>query len=137
MPSTTKFGFLLLVLSQAAHSLEEYLHSLWEVLALARFASHLIASDPAVGFIILNAALVAFGFWTYFWPVSRNWTSARRFLWFWIVLEVGNSVAHVLFALNAGGYFPGIYTAPLLFGFACYLAVTLLNRRPPGSASGH
>ena len=125
MPATIKFGFLLLVLSQAAHSLEEYLHSLWEVLALARFASRLIASDPAVGFIILNTALVAFGFWTYFWPVSRNWTSARRFLWFWIVLEVGNSVAHVVFALGAGGYFPGIYTAPLLFAFACYLAVTL------------
>ena len=52
MPSTIKFGFLLLVLSQAAHSLEEYLHSLWEVLALARFASRLIASDPAAHKIV-------------------------------------------------------------------------------------
>ena len=89
----------------------------------------MIASDPAVGFIIINTALVLFGFWTYFWPVSRNWTTARRFLWFWIVLEVGNSVAHLAFALDAGGYFPGIYTAPMLFAFSCYLALKLLRGR--------
>jgi nitroreductase len=129
MPSTIKFGFLLLVLSQAAHSIEEYSHSLWEVLAPARIASNLIASDPAVGFIIINTALVLFAFWTYFCPVSRNWATARRFLWFWIVLELGNSVAHLMFALNARGYFPGIYTAPVLLAISCYLALKLLRER--------
>ncbi len=42
MPSKTNVVFLLLMVSQTLHSIEEYYYSLWEVLAPARFISLLI-----------------------------------------------------------------------------------------------
>ena len=91
----------------------------------ARLASGFVSDDLATGFLILNASIVALAFWTYLLPVTRRWASAKAFLWFWIALELGNSIAHMGFAIAAGGYFPGLYTAPLLLVASCYLGLKL------------
>jgi hypothetical protein len=46
---------------------------------------------------------------------------------------VGNGVGHVLLAVDAGGYFPGLATAPLLFA-AGVLVLRALYRRPRGAS---
>jgi hypothetical protein len=57
--------FLCLILSQAAHSIEEYYFRLYDVLAPARLISSLVSSNLAVGFAIANVVLVLFGLWCY------------------------------------------------------------------------
>jgi len=55
--------FLCLILAQGAHSIEEYVTRLYVVFAPARFVSSLVSHDLAVGFLLVNTALVAFGLW--------------------------------------------------------------------------
>ena len=133
MERKTQLVFLLLIVAQAAHSIEEYVTRLYEVFAPARFVSSLISNDLAFGFLIANAALVAFGFWCWVVPVRSGWHAARGLIWFWTILELGNGTGHSLLALSRGGYFPGVITAPLLLFFAAWLAV-LLTRRDARSA---
>lgn len=120
--------FLLLICSQALHSIEEYAFALWEVLAPARFLSGLVSDDLAVGFAVVNTAIVALGAWSYLWPVRRNLGYAVPVAWFWIILEGANAMGHILFALAAQGYFPGVYTAPLLLMFSALLATRMMRR---------
>jgi hypothetical protein len=133
MSSRSQLVFLLLVLVQAMHSIEEYTQGLYEVFAPARFASSLVSDDLATGFVVLNSALVAFGLWCYVVPVRSAWPSARAWAWFWVFLELGNGIAHPAIAWSRGGYFPGVVTAPLLLGLAVWLAV-LLDRDSRRSA---
>lgn len=123
--------FLFLILAQAAHSVEEYFTKLYDVLPPARFISGLISHDLALGFLIANVALVAFGLWCWAVPVRSRWSAAAGFIWFWTILELGNGAGHIIFALSRGGYFPGAGTAPLLLLFAGWLAV--LQARPLGN----
>ena len=123
--------FLLLILAQAAHSVEEYLAKLYEVFAPARFVSGLISNDLALGFLVANAALVAFGLWCWGVPVRSGWRAARGFAWFWAALEFANGLGHSVFALRQGGYFPGVGTAPLLLLLASWLAVLLIRHTGP------
>lgn len=118
-------AFLVLVLAQAAHSVEEYVFRLFEVLAPARFVSGLFGLDPAIGFAIVNSGLVLFGLWCWRWPVRRAWSSARLFAWGWALAEIANGCAHAGLAVAAKGYFPGLYTAPLLVAAGARLATRL------------
>jgi hypothetical protein len=115
--------FLFLVLTQAAHSVEEYFLKLYEVFAPARFISSLISSNLSAGFLAANAAIVALAVWCWAIPVRSGSGSARGVVWFWVLLEFGNGVGHTALALSRGGYFPGAGTAPLLIVFATWLAV--------------
>jgi hypothetical protein len=117
--------FLALILTQVAHSIEESVFRLYDVLAPARIISGLVSSNLAVGFASGNAALIVFGFWCYFARVRAGHRSGRGWAWFWTLLEAGNGTGHLLFAAGAGAYFPGVATAPLLLGFAAWLGVTL------------
>src|SRR5216683_1879357 len=49
------------ILAQGAHSIEEYVTKLYEVFAPGRFVSSLVSNDLALGFLVVNAALVTFG----------------------------------------------------------------------------
>ena len=69
--------FLFLILAQGAHSIEEYVTRLYEVFAPARFVSSLVSHDLAVGFLVVNAVLVAFGLWCWAVPVRSGWHAAR------------------------------------------------------------
>ena len=119
--------FLLLILTQAAHSGEEYVTKLYEVFAPARFVAGLINNNLAVGFLIGNAMLVAFGLWCWAVPVRCEWPSARGFMWFWTVIELVNGLSHSTMAWLRHGYFTGVATAPLLLVFAGWMAALLLT----------
>jgi hypothetical protein len=128
----SKIVFLFLILAQGAHSVEEYITKLYAVFAPARFVSGLVSHDLALGFLVLNAALVTFGLWCWAFPVRLGWGAARGLVWFWIILELGNGIGHSGLALSKGGYFPGVATAPLLLLLAGWTAVLqIAGRRSP------
>lgn len=120
--SRTDGAFFGLILTQAAHSLEEYRGRLWESFPPARLVTGLIASDHELGFIIFNTVLVAFGMWCVLVPVRLKWPSASSWIWLWVVVEAINGVGHLAWSLRRGHYTPGVLTAPLLVGFAFYIA---------------
>lgn len=120
--------FLCLILAQAAHSIEEYINRLYEVLGPARFVSGLFSNNLAAGFLMANAALVAFGLWCWIVPVRAGWPTACGLAWFWAILELGNGIGHIGLALSRMDYFPGLLTAPLLLIFAGCLAGLEIKR---------
>jgi hypothetical protein len=118
-------AFALLILAQAAHSMEEYVFRLFDVFAPARWVSSLFSTNLALGFALANTALVLFGVWCYLARVRPFHPGARRYAWFWACLEFGNGISHMILANLEGGYFPGVGTAPVLVGASCYLAFSL------------
>jgi hypothetical protein len=114
-----------LIAAQAAHSYEEYATALYDVLAPARFLSGLLGLERPAGFLILNFVLNLFGLWCWLARVRPRRGAWRAYAWFWALLEMGNGTAHLLFALVAGGYFPGAATAPLLLGLGAALPLAL------------
>ena len=132
MSSKAKILFLILILFQALHSIEEYYFSLWEVFTPARYVSNLVSSNLPIGFAVVNSAIVAFGFWSYLIPVSRSSTVVPTIVWFWVLLEFGNGVGHIWLAASAQSYFPGVITAPFLLLLSVLLAADIWKR---GSAA--
>jgi hypothetical protein len=132
----SQFAFLLLVVAQAAHSVEEYVTRLYEVFPAARFVSSLVSTDLSAGFLVVNTVLVAFGVWCWMVPVRFGWRSARGLAWFWALLELGNGLGHAALAFSRAGYFPGAFTAPLLLGLAAWLMALLVRHTGgPGRAA--
>jgi hypothetical protein len=132
MDSRARLAFLLLIAAQAVHSIEEYCLRLYDVLAPARAVSEALGLDRRIGFAISNTALIAFGLWCFFARVRRGHRSARVYAWCWAALEIANAFAHGALAIAAGGYYPGLATAPLLLAAGLHLAWRLQSR--PGSA---
>jgi hypothetical protein len=116
-----KVAFGALVLTQAAHSVEEYVGRLWGTFPPARFMTELVSEDQKLGFLLLNVALVAFGVWCFLWPIRRDWPTAVLLAWIWVAIEVVNGVGHPLWSIRMGGYTPGVATAPVLLVIALYL----------------
>jgi hypothetical protein len=112
--------------------LEEYFGRLWESFPPARYFTALISRDLELGFIVINASLVAFGIWCFLWPVRRQWISAGFFAWLWVVIEVVNGVGHPFWSVRQGAYTPGVVTALVLLPIALYLA-RRLTLRPVGA----
>ena len=73
-------------------------------------------------------SLVLLGLWCWFARVRPGRPSALGVAWFWALLEVANGGAHLVLAAMAGGYFPGLATAPLLLGLSGWLAWMLRRR---------
>jgi hypothetical protein len=127
--------FLLLVITQVAHSVEEYVTRLYEVFAPARFVSGLVSDNLAVGFVIVNAIIIMAGIWCYLGPVRSGRDAAWPVAWLWTVIEVANGIAHIVFAVVAGGYFSGAATAVVLVCSATYLGISLRIDRYLGRPS--
>jgi Protein of unknown function with HXXEE motif len=126
--------FRLLILGQAAHSIEEYVGRLWESFPPARALTGLVSQDREIGFLVINVALVAFGAWCYYWPVKKRWRSAGAIATGWAILELINGVGHPLWSLRQGGYTPGVATAPLLLVLSLVLLTQLRVDRGRESA---
>ena len=133
--SRFQLTFGALVLTQAAHSIEEYVGHLWESFPPARFLTSLVSSDLERGFVLLNVSLLAFGVWCFLWPVRRGWPVAVALAWLWAVLEIVNGIGHPLWSLREGGYTPGLATAPVLLVLAVYLAYQLRRSNAPSTAA--
>jgi hypothetical protein len=120
--SRVQRAFLGLVVAQTAHSIEEYTFRLYDTFPPARFLSSLVASDRARGFLAINVALVAFGFWCVCGPVRRRAPAATGLMWTWVGIELVNGVGHPLWSVVQGGYTPGVASAPVLLVLAIALA---------------
>ena len=120
--------FLLLVLAQALHSVEEYAFRLYDRFAPAHRISDALGVDRATGFLAANAAFVLVGLAWWSLAVRPQRRAGGGLAWFWAVLEALNGLVHILLALAAGGYFPGLLTAPLLLGLAAALIARLSRR---------
>jgi Protein of unknown function with HXXEE motif len=116
-----ELAFLALILVQTAHSIEEYVTRLYDVFLPARFVSSLFSEDLRTGFVIANALLIAFGVLCWLIPVRRGWPTGHAVAWFWAILELANGTIHSGLALFRGGYFPGVFTAPLLLASGAWL----------------
>lgn len=127
MDSRSRLAFLMLVLAQAAHSVEEYVFKLYDVFAPARFVSGLVSNDLRTGFVVVNIGLVAFGIWCYLARVRPAHASARLWVWPWVFVEGANGLGHPAVALARAEYFPGLLTAPLLFATSLYLGIRLVQ----------
>ncbi len=127
-------AFLGLVLLQAAHSLEEYAFRFYEAFPPARFVDELLPGLARPGFVAFNLLLVALGILSYGYIRKANAPRARLVLWIWIVVELYNGLAHMIWGVAAGGYNPGLASAVLLLALAGYLAYTL--KRPGVSEAG-
>ena len=119
--------FLVLVLVQGSHSVEEYLGKLWEVFSPAILLTSLVSENLETGFLVINIGLFIFGIWCWFFPVLRNYTFARGLIWFWIVIEIINGIVHTVWTLFERAYTPGIATAPILLILGVYLSRLLLR----------
>jgi hypothetical protein len=117
-----------LVLTQAAHSTEEYVGRLWVSFPPARFVSGLISEDLERSFLLANLTLIAFGFWCWLWPLRSSWPIAVPLAWVWVTIGVINGVGHPLWSLRQGGYTPGVATAPVLLVLAISVAFELQRR---------
>ena len=122
MTKKITIAFLILVLIQALHSIEEYMGKLWEVFPPARFFCSLISNDLENGFLIANISLFVIGIVVWLIPVRKNYPVAKSFIWFWIVIEMINGIGHPAWALYEWSYTPGVITAPFLLILAIYLA---------------
>jgi hypothetical protein len=124
--------FLLLILAQTLHSTEEYVFRLWEHLAPARYVAGLFGVPPPLGFILSNSLLVGLGLWCWLALVRPQRPSGRVVAWCWGVGELLNGLGHIALACGAGGYFPGLYTVPLLLGAGAWLVARLRRTAAPG-----
>ena len=121
MDDRIRMTFLILVLVQALHSIEEYFGKLWQVFAPARFLTGLVSRNLETGFLIINIGLFVFGLLCWFVIGQKNEKIALGLIWFWVVLETINGIGHIGWTLSAGTYTPGIATAPILPIVALYL----------------
>ena len=125
MNNRIRITFLILVLIQGLHSIEEYFGRLWEVFPPARLLCSLVSENPETGFLIINIVLFLFGLLCWLITVRKNYLFVRGLIWFWIVLETINGIGHPVWALYKRAYVPGLATALILLMLALYLAKLL------------
>ena len=129
MKRPVSIAFMVLVVLQGAHSVEEYFGKLWEVFYPARLISGLFSANLQTGFLVFNVLLFVFGIWAWWFPVRKNSVAAIPIIWFWIIIELINGIGHPLWSVYEGTYEPGLITAPLLGITAVYLVVKLTQYR--------
>lgn len=125
MNSRLQLTFAALIVTQVAHSVEEYLGRLWESFPPAEFITGLISQDRREGFLLINILFVGFGVWCFVWPVLQKWKIAIGLAWLWACIESINGIGHLLWSLSQFRYSPGVLTSPLLLMFALYMVVQL------------
>ena len=130
MNNRIQVSFLLLIVLQTLHSIEEFIFRFYDVfppmVSVYRNAPHL--ARPA--FILANSILVLVGFVCLFrwvWPAKRG---AKRVVWVWIGVESFNLIAHCVWAVLIRGYNPGLVTGLGFVPVVVYL-IYLLWRVPP------
>ena len=121
MNANIKIAFLMLVLIQGVHSVEEYFGRLWEVFQPAKFLSGQVSNNLETGFLIINIGLFIFGIWSWAVPVRKDYSIARSIIWIFIVIEMINGIGHPVWAIYEMSYVPGLVTAPILLILAIYL----------------
>lgn len=120
--------FLLLVLVQGLHSIEEYLGRLWENFPPATALCSLFSNDLETGFLIINIGLFVVGMLCWIFLIRPNRSGAGAALGFWMFIEWVNGIGHPLWSIYQGGYTPGMATAPFLLILVVWLTRTYFFR---------
>ena len=94
---------------------------LYDLFAPARMVSELLGITRPAGFVVANGLLVLIGLWCWTARVRAGRRGARALAWLWALVELANGLGHVALAILAGGYFPGLATAPLLIAAGAWL----------------
>ncbi|MDH3641344.1 MAG: HXXEE domain-containing protein [Gammaproteobacteria bacterium] len=116
-----QYLFATLVVCQAAHSLEETVGGLYDLLPYISWMDGVVPGGAFVFFVTVNTLFVLFGCWCYFGRVRTAAPSAGFFVTLWAVIEILNGIAHPGWSLLAGVYIPGTLTAPVLLVVALLL----------------
>jgi hypothetical protein len=103
--------FLMLVVLQGLHSIEEFTFKFYDVFPpmVVLYRNHPQLARPA--FLVFNLLLLVVGLicvWYWVWPGRRG---ARTIVWVWVGAESFNVVAHSTWAILNMGYNPGLATA--------------------------
>jgi hypothetical protein len=115
------------VLAQCAHLTEEYRTGFY------RLFPPILGSDiwSANQFLIFNMVWLAVFVFAGI-GLARGWRPAAVVAFFLALGGgIGNGLGHLVLVVRAGGYFPGAYTAPLVFLAGSMLAFQLLRRPGP------
>ncbi len=75
-------------------------------------------------FWIANGGLVLLWGWCAL-GIARGVRIAFLPVWFFVLAQLANAVAHPILAIVAGGYFPGLATSPVVGIVGLWLGVTL------------
>jgi len=126
-PRRVLFAYLLAVLVQALHFIEEYRASFY------REFPPLVGAAPwsRPTFLLFNLAWL-FVFVLAAQGLARRWRPAAVVALF-LALGGGvlNGLGHFALAARASAYFPGLYTAPLSLAAGSYLLLRILRRSGP------
>ncbi len=105
-----------LVFARLVHAFEEYVAGF-----LGRFPLISVATEFFVLFhlalLLLLAALIP--------SVAHGRRWALRLAKLWAIVEILNGASHMMIALIEWGYYPGVWTAPLLLIFGAALGRSL------------
>ena len=122
MDNKTKITFLILVLLQGLHSVEEYVGKLWEVFSPAKYLTNLFSENNETGFLIANVGIFILGISCWLLLYSKFESSIRIVIWIFIVIEIINGIGHPVWSIYQKSYTPGVISAPFLLVTALYLA---------------
>ena len=122
MGNKTKITFLILVLLQGLHSVEEYIGKLWDVFPPAKYLTNLFSENNEIGFLIANLGIFIIGILCWLLLYSKFESTISIIIWIFIVIEIINGIGHPVWSIYQKGYTPGVITAPLLLVTALYLA---------------
>ncbi len=122
--------YLVLGLTQAAHSVEEVLTGLWKNLPIVTDLIHdRLQSVPVMqwsmeGFAAANMVIVALmlGFSPF---VFQKHAWAVKIVRVVAVIEVLNGLLHLIPAIITGGYWSGCISAVFLFGISSFLLIKM------------
>jgi hypothetical protein len=137
MNNRIKTAFLLMILLQAIHSVEEYIFKLYEVFPPMLFAYRNSPELAQAAFITFNLVLFLFGLICFFYWVQPTRKGARVIVWAWIMIQIATFAAHLVWAILIGGYNPGLATAVLFVPVIVYLLYWLqrVQFEPPSKKS--
>lgn len=105
-----------LVVAQFLHAFEDYVAGYHERFPLFSLAPEFFVSLNLALFLLLTAMIpsVAHG---------RVW--ALKLAKFWAIVQILSGAGHLMIALVEWGYYPGMWTAPLLLIFGAVLGQSL------------
>jgi F0F1-type ATP synthase assembly protein I len=134
MNDKIRAAFLVLVLLQALHSVEELLLHFYEVFPPMALLYRDAPSWARPAFIVSNVVLVTAGLvcWRLWVVPGGRW--ARGVVWAWAGGEAFNVIAHCVWAVAARGYNPGLVTGLGFVPVVAYL-IYLLRRAPTYAAA--
>src|SRR2546423_5244032 len=96
-------AFLLLVIVQAIHSVEEFIFRFYERFPPMTFIYQNAPQLARPAFAISNALLFLIGLICFYYWVQPARKAANLVVWIWIILESSNVVAHIVWAVLIGG----------------------------------